>query len=29
MAEPGAVKWQFEEKGEIFVSGKINVQQVK
>ena len=29
MAEPGAVKWQFEEKGEIFVSGKIKTEQVK
>lgn len=22
MAEPGAVKWQFEEKGELWISGK-------
>ena len=29
MAEPGAVKWQFEEKWEIFVSGKIKIEQIK
>ncbi len=29
MAEPGAVRRQFEEKGEIFVSGKIKVIKEK
>jgi YebC/PmpR family DNA-binding regulatory protein len=26
MAEPGAVKWQFEEKGEMYISGKIKTE---
>jgi len=29
MAEPGAVKRQFEEKGEIYVTGKMTVEQEK
>lgn len=29
MAEPGAVKWQFEEKGEIYISGKLKTKNEK
>lgn len=29
MAEPGAVKWQFEEKGEIWISEKIIMKNEK
>lgn len=29
MAEPGSVKWQFEEKGELYLSWKVVIEQSK